>query len=197
MVCILRGPYEHSLAFTGQLRSHFALANYFVVFGVTQRMGLILKGGMLGEGGGTSGNRTAGVSKIKQVSSVNRNRKAHPGKAIHRLKEFFVPLSNQWNEFKNKFHSWLALHLPDDLFFYVNMSSRRSDVSSPSLWGTLNPLQILPQLLRTAIKLDLSSLWCKDDYYADSSYSFYFHTSLSWSNINNSATHCRTCCGTQ
>lgn len=52
IVCILRGPYEHSLAFTDRLRSHFTFVNYFVVFGVTQRVGLILKGG---RGGGLGG----------------------------------------------------------------------------------------------------------------------------------------------
>lgn len=48
IVCILCGPYEHSLAFRGQLRSHFALVNNLVVFGETQRVGLILKGGWSG-----------------------------------------------------------------------------------------------------------------------------------------------------
>lgn len=126
IVCILRCPYEHSLAFTVQLRSHFTFVNYFVVFGVTQRMGLILKGGegvvvewsqkRVWGGEGTSGNRTGGVSKIKQGSSVDRNRNAHPGKGILRLEEIFFSWSNQWNEFKNKFRSltsawWRSLFL--------------------------------------------------------------------------------------
>lgn len=39
IVCILRRPYEHSLALTGRLRSHFTVVNYFVVFGVTAENG--------------------------------------------------------------------------------------------------------------------------------------------------------------
>lgn len=39
IVCILRRPYEHSLALTGRLRSHFTVLNYFVVFGVTAENG--------------------------------------------------------------------------------------------------------------------------------------------------------------
>lgn len=122
IVCILRGPYEHSLAFTGRLRSHLALVNYFVVFGVTQRVGLILKGGGAGvewstsEKGKkrTSGNRTAGVSKIKQGSSVNRNRKAHPGKGIQRLRVFFF--LDQTSEMNLKINS-----TPDFPYIFLMM----------------------------------------------------------------------------
>lgn len=136
---ILRGPCEHSLAFAAQLRSHFAFVNYFVVFGVTQRMIPILRGGAGGGGcldgiclrrrkKGNIWDRTAGISQIKQGSSVNRDRKAQPGKGIQRFKEIFsLDQTSENHQGTNTTPDLAYICLLVIIFF---ISSRRSDMSS-------------------------------------------------------------------
>lgn len=136
-----------------RLRGHFAFVNYFVVFGVTQRRGLILKRG----GGGVCQRRREHLGAEQQESP--RSNKVPLWKEIENpcqekgstdSKRDFFSWSNQWKPLKNKYHSWFLSNVPDDLFPRVNGSCRRSDVSSSSL-------QIISQLLLTASEVYLSS----------------------------------------
>lgn len=86
---ILHGPYEHSLAFTASAQKPFCICELFCCLWCNTETGSYFERGGVSEKKGTSGSRTAGVSQIKQGSSVKRNRKSLPGKGIHRFKDRF------------------------------------------------------------------------------------------------------------